>query len=173
MRPYPFDPAAGPGAQTPLDLTEGLPPPSGYGRYAADYFDQPETPEAYTTNLPVVQRPRRLRWVMRGLGVLILLFVLAVGWLAVTAPLSQSLKPLRPPSITLLADDGSPIARRGAIIGPPVDAAKLPKNVTNAFLAIEDRRFRSHWGIDPKGIIRAFVHNMSRGRVREGGSTIT
>jgi len=99
--------------------------------------------------------------------------VLAVGWLAVTAPLSQSLKPLTPPSITLLADDGSPIARRGAIIDKPVDAATLPKNVTNAFLAIEDRRFRSHWGIDPRGIARAFFHNLTSGRVHEGGSTIT
>jgi len=173
MRPYPFDPAAEHGTAAPLDLTEGMPPPGGYGRYAADYFDHVDPPETYTTNLPVVRRPRRWRWVMRGIGALILLFVLAVGWLAVTAPLSQSLKPLTPPSITLLADDGSPIARRGAIIDKPVDAATLPKNVTNAFLAIEDRRFRSHWGIDPRGIARAFFHNMSSGRLHEGGSTIT
>ena len=173
MRPYPFDPAAEPGAAPPLDLTEGLPPPRDYGRYAADYFDYPDTPEPYTTNLPVVQRPRRWRWIMRGLGAFIVLFVLAVGWLAVTAPLSQSLKPLTPPSITLLAEDGTPIARRGAIIDKPVDAAKLPANVTNAFLAIEDRRFRSHWGIDPRGIARAFFHNMTSGRLHEGGSTIT
>jgi penicillin-binding protein 1A len=173
MRPYPFDPAAEPGAAAPLELTQGLPPPAGYSRYASDYPGYSEPPETYTTNLPVVQRPRRLRWVMRGLGVFILLFVLAIGWLAVTAPLSQSLKPLTPPSITLLAEDGSPIARRGAIIDKPVDAATLPKNVTNAFLAIEDRRFRSHWGIDPRGIARAFFHNMTSGRLHEGGSTIT
>ena len=50
----------------------------------------------------------------------------------------------------------------------------LPKNVTNAFLAIEDRRFRSHWGIDPRGIARAFFHNMTRrAGLHEGGSTIT
>src|SRR5882757_1293076 len=170
MRPYPFDPAAVPGASAPLELTEGLPPPGGYGRYASDYPDYPDTPEHYTTNLPVVQRPRRWRWVMRGLGALLLLFFLAVGWLAVTAPLSKSLQPPTPPSITLLADDGTPIARRGSIIDKPVDAAKLPKNVTNAFLAIEDRRFRSHWGIDPRGIARAFFHNMTRGRLHEGGS---
>ncbi|WEJ99122.1 MAG: PBP1A family penicillin-binding protein [Candidatus Sphingomonas phytovorans] len=168
MRPYPFEPATSQG-RSPLDLTEGLPPPAFSGR-----FDHaPGPPEPYTTNLPVVRRRNYWRWLTRGIGILIILFVLAVGWLAVTAPLSQSLKPLTPPSITLLADDGSPIARRGAIIAAPVDAAKLPKNVTNAFLAIEDRRFRSHWGIDPKGITRAFFHNMSRGRVREGGSTIT
>ena len=171
MRPYPFETAT-PQGNAPLDLTQGMPPPGGYGGHA-HFPDYDDYPEHYTTNLPVVQRPRRWRWVMRGLGILILLFVLAVGWLAITAPLSKSLKPLTPPSITLLADDGSPIARRGAIIDKPVDAATLPKNVTNAFLAIEDRRFRSHWGIDPRGIIRAFVHNMSSGRVHEGGSTIT
>ena len=170
MRPYPFDPARGPGNPAPLDLTQGLPPPGGYRGYADDEED---FPDHYTTNLPVVRKPRRWRWVMRGMAAFIILFVLAVGWLAITAPLSQSLKPLTPPSITLLAEDGTPIARRGAILGAPVDAATLPKNVTNAFLAIEDRRFRSHWGIDPRGIARAFFHNMTSGRLHEGGSTIT
>jgi penicillin-binding protein 1A len=161
MRPYPFDPATAPNyPRDPLELTEGLPPPGDY-------------PQPYKTNLPVVRRPSRWRWMTRGLGALILLFMLTVGWLAVTAPLSKSLQPLTPPSITLLADDGTPIARRGSIIDKPVDAAKLPGNVTNAFLAIEDRRFRSHWGIDPRGIARAFFHNMTRGRLHEGGSTIT
>ena len=123
------------------------------------------------------ERPRRrtsaLRWAIRGTGVLIVLLVVAIGWLALTAPLSKSLQPPTPPSITLTADDGTPIARRGAIIGAPVDAAKLPEHVTQAFVAIEDRRFYSHWGIDPRGIARAFWHNLRGGGVREGGSTIT
>jgi penicillin-binding protein 1A len=123
---------------------------------------------------PPPRRPRNIgRWIMRGLAAGIVLLVIAIGWLAVTAPLSKSLKPPTPPSITLTADDGAPIARRGAVIGAPVDAAKLPAHVTEAFLAIEDRRFRSHWGIDPRGILRAFVHNVGSGGVREGGSTIT
>jgi penicillin-binding protein 1A len=87
--------------------------------------------------------------------------------------LSKSLQPPTPPSITITADDGTPIARRGAIIGAPVDAAKLPKHVTQAFLAIEDRRFYSHWGIDPRGIARAAWANVGSGGVRQGGSTIT
>ncbi|MBO9575005.1 MAG: PBP1A family penicillin-binding protein [Sphingobium sp.] len=91
----------------------------------------------------------------------------------VTAPLSKSLQPPAPPSITLLSEEGTPIARRGATIGDPVDAAKLPPNVVNAFLAIEDRRFRSHWGIDPVGIARALWSNFWAGGVRQGGSTIT
>ncbi len=124
---------------------------------------------------PEAPRPRRrwARWIMRGIGGAIVLLVLAIGWLAVTAPLSKSLQPPTPPSITLTAADGTPFARRGAIIGKPVDAAKLPETVTGAFLAIEDRRFRSHWGIDPRGIARAAWSNLGAGGVRQGGSTIT
>src|SRR5690242_5994378 len=136
----------------------------GYGDADADWGEP---------TLPPKRRTSKLRWAMRGLGVLVILFVLIVAWLAITAPLSKSLQPPTPPSITLLAADGTPIARRGAIIGKPVDAANLPDYVPNAFVAIEDRRFYHHWGIDPRGILRAALHNMRAGGVREGGSTIT
>lgn len=130
-------------------------------------------PQSYSSGPPPARWAPRWRWVMRGLAIAIVLLAVAIGWLAVTAPLSKSLEPLTPPSITLLAADGTPIARRGSIIGTPVDAAKLPDTVTNAFLAIEDRRFRSHLGIDPRGIARALVRNLTGGGVRQGGSTIT
>ena len=171
MRSTPFDPSGGgyPDDGDALELTGGLPPPRHHAYVSDGDIDYGH----YTTNLPVVQRPNRWRWVMRGMAAGIVLFVFAVGWLAVTAPLSKSLQPPVPPTITLLAEDGTPIARRGATLDAPVDAAKLPKNVTNAFLAIEDRRFRSHWGVDPRGIARAFFHNItSKGR-DQGGSTIT
>ncbi|MDB5683321.1 MAG: penicillin-binding protein family [Sphingomonas bacterium] len=117
-------------------------------------------------------RPKRRLWpklVAAGIGVLMLL----AAWLAITAPLSQSLRPIAPPSVTLLAADGTPIARRGAIIDRVVDARALPDHVPQAFIAIEDRRFYSHLGIDPRGIARAAWHNLLAGGVREGGSTIT
>ncbi|UIJ46112.1 PBP1A family penicillin-binding protein [Sphingomonas cannabina] len=124
-----------------------------------------------------VEPPRRRidvwRWIVRGAGALIVLLVIATLYLAITAPLSKSLKPIAPPQITLLAADGTPIARRGAVIGDPVDVKSLPSHVPQAFMAIEDRRFRSHWGIDPWGISRAMIHNAMAGRMREGGSTIT
>jgi penicillin-binding protein 1A len=124
---------------------------------------------------PPPPRRRRgvLRWIARGVAALIVLLVVAIGWLAVTAPLSRSLKPPTPPSITLTADDGTPIARRGAIIGAPVSVKNLPAHVPEAFLAIEDRRFYRHSAIDPRGIGRAMFHNLRSGGVREGGSTIT
>ena len=66
-----------------------------------------------------------------------------------------------------------PIARRGAIKEAPVDVAKLNPLTPAAFVAIEDRRFYRHWGIDPRGIGRAMVANLRGGGVRQGGSTIT
>ncbi|MDQ2892685.1 MAG: penicillin-binding protein [Pseudomonadota bacterium] len=148
-------------------------------RYALDdevgeeRWDQHRDGRELTEPPPSPRRAGAWRWIMRGAGGGIVLLVIAVAWLAITAPLSKSLKPPTPPSITLTADDGTPIARRGAIIGAPVDAAKLPAHVTQAFVAIEDRRFYSHWGIDPRGIARAAWHNLRGGGVREGGSTIT
>ncbi len=113
---------------------------------------------------------RTARWVVVGL---LLLIMATVAWLTVTAPLSKSLQPIAPPSVTLLSANGRMIARRGAIVDRPVDVRTLPDHVSQAFIAIEDRRFYRHWGIDPHGIARAAWHNLRAGGVREGGSTIT
>lgn len=50
---------------------------------------------------------------------------------------------------------------------------KIPQNLQNAVISIEDERFYQHWGIDVIGVLRAFIINVSHGGVREGGSTIT
>ncbi|EJU09946.1 penicillin-binding protein 1A [Sphingomonas sp. LH128] len=110
--------------------------------------------------------------IVRTFAGVLALFVLTVGYLAVTAPLSKSLQPIAPPEITLLAADGTPIARNGAVTDDPVKVKDLPPHVVQAFLAIEDRRFYSHWGIDPRGIARAALSNVTGGNT-QGGSTIT
>lgn len=115
-------------------------------------------------------RGRLFAWAMTG--ALALLMILVV-WLGITAPLSRSLKPIAPPSITLLSSDGAVIARKGAIIKEPVAIADLPPHVVQAFLAIEDRRFYNHWGVDPRGLARAMWTNVKAGGWRQGGSTIT
>ncbi|MET0371220.1 MAG: transglycosylase domain-containing protein [Sphingobium sp.] len=109
-------------------------------------------------------------WLIAGL---LALLAIMIAWLAVTAPLSRSLQPIAPPSISLMSSDGRLIARRGAVIDKPVAVAELPAHVPQAFLAIEDRRFRSHWGIDPRGIARAMWHNIWSDGPSQGGSTIT
>ncbi|MGQ0660850.1 transglycosylase domain-containing protein [Sphingosinicella sp.] len=101
------------------------------------------------------------------------LLAILVLWLAVTAPLNQSLQPIAAPSYRVVAADGQTIARRGAIRTEPVDVTRLPPYVGQAFIAIEDRRFFRHLGVDPWGMGRAVWRNFWAGRVTEGGSTIS
>ena len=54
-----------------------------------------------------------------------------------------------------------------------VPLKKIPRNLINAFIAIEDNEFYDHWGVNPKGIVRAFFINIFSGRIKQGGSTIT
>jgi len=115
----------------------------------------------------------RVRLVKRIFKIGALLVALIIVWLVVTAPLSRSLQPVGAPGLTILSADGEMIARRGAVVGAPVSVADLPPHVGRAFLAIEDRRFYSHIGIDPWGMARAMARNLRAGRVREGGSTIS
>ncbi len=110
---------------------------------------------------------RKRWWALRIAAAIGLVFTLTVAWLAYTAPLSKSLEPIAAPQITLLASDGTPIARSGAMVAEPVELEDLPDHVAQAFIAIEDRRFHSHWGVDPRGIARAAWTGVG------GGSTIT
>jgi len=112
-------------------------------------------------------------WFSRASAAILLLFILIIFWLAITAPLSKSLQPIAPPRITLLAWDGTPIARNGAVVDRPVKVQDLPPHVVQAFLSIEDRRFYTHWGIDPRSIARAIWSNTFGSGIQQGGSTIT
>src|SRR5437763_6655173 len=54
-----------------------------------------------------------------------------------------------------------------------VPLAHIPQTLRDAIIATEDRRFYSHFGVDPIGVARAVYQNYRRGRIVEGGSTIT
>src|SRR5262245_40835151 len=120
----------------------------------------------------LVAKPRRRRWVL-WLYAISFVLLATLAWLIVTAPLSRALEPLDDPALLLISADGHPIARRGALKEAPVDVDQLQPLTPAAFVSIEDRRFYSHWGIDPRGIARAMVANLRGGGVRQGGSTIT
>ena len=97
-----------------------------------------------------------------------------IGWFAAHLPPIQSLEvPKRPPSVEIVGLDGKPIATRGDMGGSAVPLAELPKYLPQAFIAIEDRRFYEHFGVDPFGIARALIANVVKGGVSQGGSTIT
>jgi len=103
--------------------------------------------------------------------------IAAIGvaiWIGAHLPPIQSLEvPKRPPTIKIVDATGQVIATRGTMGGGVVLLKDLPKHVPQAFIAIEDRRFYSHYGVDPIGILRALAANVLRRGVSQGGSTIT
>ena len=97
-----------------------------------------------------------------------------IAWQFTKLPPIQTLVvPKRPPSITIVGLDNKVIAVRGEMAGKELPLSALPKYLPQAFVAIEDRRFYYHFGLDPIGITRAIFVNIMRGRLREGGSTLT
>jgi penicillin-binding protein 1A len=81
--------------------------------------------------------------------------------------------PKRPPNIRVVANDGTLIANRGDTGGESVRIQELPAHLSEAVIAIEDRRFYSHFGVDPFGLLRAAFVNFRSGTVVQGGSTVT
>jgi penicillin-binding protein 1A len=129
-------------------------------------------PEDSTPSAPVQGHPLR-QYILPALAVLTGFIIALIIWLVFTAPLGRALEPAQKPALVLTDSSGRPIARRGDYKEAPVDIAKLPKYVPAALIAIEDRRFYSHWGIDPRGIARALTRNIAAGGVTQGGSTLT
>ena len=125
-----------------------------------------------------VKRPRNMReaavwsgWAAGGFVALIVGFFFFVTW---GMPSTDDLWEARQgQSITFLDRNGNVILREGAQNAPPVDLASLPPYVAQAFIAIEDRRFYDHFGVDVGGMMRAGAENLRAGRVVQGGSTIT
>ena len=76
-------------------------------------------------------------------------------------------------SVEIRAEDGTVLASFGPSYGEWLPYAEIPATMKNAMIAVEDRRFWMHPGIDPIGIVRAFVVNMTRGNRAQGASTIT
>jgi len=98
-----------------------------------------------------------------------------IAWFARDLPDIADLEKamIRKPVVTVVAADGSVLARYGEVHGAAVRIRDLPPYLPRAFLAIEDRRFYDHPGVDVLGIVRAAMRNLTAGGVREGGSTIT
>jgi penicillin-binding protein 1A len=97
-----------------------------------------------------------------------------IAFVASTLPPIQSLQvPKRPPTIEIVGLDGRPLTSRGEMSGTDISIKELPPYLPRAFIAIEDRRFYSHYGVDPVGLVRAMTANVLRRGVSQGGSTIT
>jgi penicillin-binding protein 1A len=159
----------------PQDRTGGPPPTRGDRRRRDD------------TATRTKSKPRRGRRGKSGSGfgrLLYWCFVLALWaaigaiglliWIGIHLPPIQSLEiPKRPPSVLIVGTNGATLATRGDMGGAAVPLRELPDYVPKAFIAIEDRRFYSHHGVDPLGILRALAANILRRGTSQGGSTIT
>jgi len=97
-----------------------------------------------------------------------------LGYFALTLPDTSELTHAeRRPSVTILAADGSLLATFGDLFGQPLSLREMSPNLPKAVVATEDRRFYSHFGVDPIGLLRAASANLTAGHVVQGGSTIT
>ena len=140
--------------------------------FADDGAPVSPTPARARTRLQRLREWMRTHpWRAAGIGAAALLLVFT--WLSWALPLSRALDPLPEATLVLLDSEGTPFARRGELKDEPVDVRTLPPHVVEAVLAIEDRRFRDHFGIDLRGVARAARHNAEAGEIRQGGSTIT
>jgi penicillin-binding protein 1A len=114
-----------------------------------------------------------LRATVVGLIVLVVAAGAAVAYYASKLPsITSWAVPDRPPNIKVLADDGTVIANRGATGGANVTLEELPPYLYEAVVAIEDRRFYGHVGIDPVGLGRVLADAVQGNRIT-GASTIT
>jgi len=131
----------------------------------------------------VPKKPRR--GLFRGLGRLFYwAFVLAI-WAGIAAagvviyygaqmPSATTWTiPDRPPNVKIVSADGRLLANRGMTGGEAVGLHEMSPYIPQAVMAIEDRRFYSHFGIDPIGLARAMLENLTSGRFSQGGSTLT
>jgi len=106
-----------------------------------------------------------------------LLVCLLIGsvlvWALKDVPWSEIRDGTLKPIVVLETADGAPLVRQGPYQGPYTQYDQFPSHLIDAVLSIEDRRFMDHFGVDPRGIGRAFLRNLEAGSVVEGGSTIT
>jgi penicillin-binding protein 1A len=115
-----------------------------------------------------------VKW-LTVIGLWVGIFVVGIfAWYAQELPdITESASFERKNAIIVKAADGSIVARYGDIIGNQVTTEDMPPHLVQAVLAIEDRRFYMHPGLDPIGLARAMFINAKEGRVAQGGSTIT
>jgi len=168
-----FDKAADDGALR----AEKRPAPRARRAPEPEEFEDDDAPE------PARERPKRRSGSMIG-ALFYWAFTLSIwaaiggGALAVyygsqLPPIDQLAVPKRPPNIAIMGSDGELLANRGDTGGAAIRISDLPPFLPKAFIAIEDRRFYSHWGVDPLGVARAVVRNVSGRGGMQGGSTLT
>lgn len=133
------------------------------------------TPNSKSPKKPVHRRKKGWFGRLFKLGLLMLLALgIVVAWYSYDLPDIRTLEDAeRKPSITMVTKDGEILTSYGDLYGTTITLDKVPKHVPQAVLAIEDHRFYEHMGIDIIAFMRAIYSNVIRGKVVQGGSSIT
>lgn len=134
---------------------------------------QTEQKQRQTGSSRLFSKKSLFRFVLLCAGVCFAAASAFIGYCYATLPDMSHAGMTRPPKIVLKAADGSHIATYGSRYGDPVVLKDLPPHVYQAVIAIEDRRFYEHSGIDFRSVVRAAVTNVIKGRKAQGASTIT
>jgi penicillin-binding protein 1A len=132
-------------------------------------------PKVTTKKTPVKHKKKSLVRQLFNLFLLgILSMILMIAWYSYDLPDIRSLEDAeRKPSITMVTKDGELLTTYGDLYGTTITLDKVPAHVPKAVLAIEDHRFYEHLGIDLIAFTRALFNNVIRGKVVQGGSSIT
>jgi penicillin-binding protein 1A len=165
-------------------MAKRLPPERREPRFERDYDDEERPGRRASPSRPKKSKRRRARRASIA-GLLVRWVLVACIWTGIAGtaavayyasklpPIDQLTVPKRPPNIAIMSVDNQLLANRGDTGGAAVHIADLPPYLPKAFVAIEDRRFYSHFGVDPVGILRAVVRNVTGHGAMQGGSTLT
>src|SRR5436305_7456514 len=128
------------------------------------------------------ERSRLRRWTVTGLkiffyGLAVSLIALGVAVAVAVSQLPSYAELIRRDNlgqmIRVRAANGEIIQTMGPVFGEWLPYDRIPPVMRDAMTSVEDRRFRSHIGVDPIGIVRAIAVRIERGHWAQGGSTIT
>ncbi|EGW37267.1 PBP1A family penicillin-binding protein [Desulfosporosinus sp. OT] len=119
--------------------------------------------------------PREAKyWRKLGVGILAFLVLIIGGMLLwiTSLDVSKLESPLSQPSV-LYDENGHPASQLSSSRIIPISQKQIPQQLKNAIIAVEDRRFYEHQGVDIHSISRALIRDLISGGLSEGGSTIT
>lgn len=147
---------------------------------ASTTADEPELADAVSSGIderhdrpPPRTRRHWLRWVAASAAMMLALVVGVLWWTLRDVPWQEIAEGTLEPVVVLESFDGEPIVSQGPYRGAYATLDEFPQHLIDAVLVTEDRRFYDHFGIDLRGIGRAFLRNLWAGEVVQGGSTIT
>jgi penicillin-binding protein 1A len=135
----------------------------------------------FANSLAAHRPAKRRRLVLPAVATAILVLLIAAAaalpvammWAVRGLPLDRNVREADRPALLLEAANGESLGRVGPLKVAESPRSEFPQHLVQAVLSIEDRRFYSHFGIDPFGMIRAMRRNLAESAVVEGGSTIT